>query len=48
MTNIHVGLIYSIGTTIYVSYPHISIIYAFPTLYLLNKLILAFNVVTIE
>ena len=37
----------SAGTTVHVSYPHISIIYAFPILYLLNKLILMLNVIII-
>ena len=35
------------GTTVHVSYSHISIIYAFPILYVLNKLILMFNVAII-
>ena len=35
-------------TPIHVSYPHISVIYTFPILDLLNKLIFMFNVVIIE
>ena len=31
------------GTTVYVSYPHISVIYTYPVLDLLNLLILMFN-----
>ena len=38
----------SVATTVHVSYSHISIIYAFPILYLLDKLILMFDVVIIE
>ena len=38
----------SAGTTIHVSYPHISVIHTFPILDLLNKLIFMFNVVIIK
>ena len=34
-------------TTVHVSYSHINIIYEFPILYLLNKLIFVFNVMII-
>ena len=33
----------SAWTTVYVSYPYISVIYIYPVLDLLNKLILMFN-----
>ena len=38
----------SAGTTIHVSYQHISAIHTFPILDLLNKLIFMFNIIIIE
>ena len=36
------------GTTVHVLYAHISVIYAFLILYLLNKLLLMFNIMIIK